>query len=719
MRALIIILYLINIFVLYSQNKKLTIDNIFNDYQFSDRSVEQIYSMADPRYFTFLEDYYQIVKADFTTGKRVDTLFTIKGDKHDISYIYEYAFSKEDTAILLATNIKRIYRYSYTANYYIYNLPHRTLTKVNDTCRIEQATWSPDSRHIAYIYNNNLFVKSLSNENTTQLTFDGAKNKIINGKPDWVYEEELSFAKAYEWSPNSQHIAYYRFNERSVPMHKIPVYNGLYPEIIEYHYPKAGEKNSSVSIHIYKMEKHKTQKINFEVHNNGYIPRICWTASGKQLGILNLNRPQNKLNILLANPANGKVDVIYSDSTNTFFPSDYNMYMNFIDQDRFITLSERDGYKHLYLYDINGNLINQITSGMWNVKKFSGYSSSKNKLCYTSDESSTTEEHAYIINPNGKDKKQLTRQKGTHQLFFNNNWEYYIDIHSDANTPVSYATYKLDRSKTGLLEDNALLKALIKEYQFKPKIFMAIRTENDVKLDAFLIKPYHFDSTKQYPLLIWAYGGPESKSVKRKWDYYMPWFQFLAQKGYAIACIDNRGTNYHDTGFRKNIYMQLGQSEPLDQAIAARHIGRLPYIDSNRIGIMGWSYGGYIASMCITKYSDVFKTGIAIAPVTNWQLYDNIYTERYMRKPIENKAGYKAACASNYADHLDGDFLIIHGTKDDNVHIQHTLQFTESLINEGKQFDMFIYPDKKHGLSGKYSTIDLYNRIAKFIIKNL
>lgn len=331
MRTLIIILYLFNIFVLQSQDKKLAIYDIFKDYQFSGQSIEQIHAMAEPRFFTFLENYYQVVKADFTTGERIDTLFAIDEDNQDISFIYKYAFSNEDIAILLATDIKSIYRYSYTADYYIYNLKQQTLTEVNDTCRIEQASWSPDSRQIAYVYNNNIFVKNLTNQKTTQLTFDGEKNKIINGKPDWVYEEELSFARGYEWSPNSQHIAYYRFDETHVPTHKIPVYSGLYPEIMEYHYPKAGEDNSNVSLYIYDLAKKKKQKINFEVHNAGYIPRIRWTASGKHLGILHLNRLQNKLKILLADADNGKADVIYSDSTTTFFPPDYDMYMNFID----------------------------------------------------------------------------------------------------------------------------------------------------------------------------------------------------------------------------------------------------------------------------------------------------------------------------------------------------------------------------------------------------
>jgi dipeptidyl-peptidase-4 len=582
------------------------------------------------------------------------------------------------------------------------------------------ATFSPDGTRVAFVRENNLYIKELEDNRESQVTFDGLRNEIINGMPDWVYEEEFAFSKGFMWSPDSRRIAYYRFDESRVKLFTMTKFGSLYPEPVAFKYPKAGEENSVVSVRVFDLDSGETVPMDVGPETDQYIPRIEWTADPEVLSILRLNRLQNRMDILHARAGSGESTVVYSEENQYYISEPSDQTLTYLpDRKSVILISERDGFYHLYLLDyLSGNL-RPITSGPYDIDAFLGYDPERKTLFYTSHEESPLEKQLYSIRIDGLKKKRLSTGKGSNSAIFSNSLDYYVLTHTSANAPQQVTLHNRKGKLIRVLEDNQRLKQVMKDHGFAPVEFLSVPTASGQELNAWMIKPVDFDPSKKYPLLVYVYGGPESQTVEDDWISRGPWFQMLAQKGYIIACVDNRGTNGRGETFRKATYLQLGKYETIDQLEAAAWFGSQDYIDEERLGIFGWSYGGFMSSLCMTKGNGIFKMGIAVAPVTNWRYYDTVYTERFMRTPKENPEGYDQNSPIHFTDQLQGRFLLIHGMGDDNVHFQNSVDFTESLVQANKQFEMQFYPNKSHGISGGNTSLHLYQRMTDFILQNL
>ena len=706
----------------YPQTKTITLDDIYRNGTFRSRSVYGVRSMNDGEHYTTLEESRHIVKYAYQTGKAVDTLLSLRWKhQNNISRISDYELSGDERKIIVSTNIKSIYRHSFTADYYVWDIASRTMTAVSDNGSQQLATFSPDGNKIAFVRNNNLYIKQIDHKEFA-ITTDGVYNEIINGAPDWVYEEEFAFSKAFAWSPDCRRIAWMRFDEREVPMFNMDEYGDhLYPDWYAFKYPKAGEKNSVVSVHICDLQDFSHQTVDIGNDVEQYIPRIKWTSDAATLCVLRLNRLQNHADILLADARTGKTSILFSETNKYYISEPNDNFVNFTpDGKYFYMFSERSGFNHLYLHDMKtGKEIRPLTSGKYDIANLLGYHHSSGRFYYLAAEESPLRRNVFSVGLDGKNPVKITTKQGMNNVAFSKSYKYFIAYYSNANTPTQIALYNSKGQQVRMLEDNAALAEKNKEYGFVPKELMYIKTKSGVEMNAFMLKPANMEPGKRYPLFMFVYGGPGSQQVLDSWDGGMPWKQMLVQKGYIVACVDNRGTGYRGEEFTKCTYLQLGKYETQDQIEAAEYFGGLPYIDASRIGIFGWSYGGYMSSLCLTLGADVFKLGIAVAPVTNWRFYDTIYTERYMRTPQENPNGYDENSPSSHAAKLKGKFLLIHGSSDDNVHFQNTMVFTEKLVQAGRQFEMQVYPDKNHGISGGNTSMHLYTRMTEFILNNL
>ncbi|MGM0531893.1 MAG: S9 family peptidase [Bacteroidota bacterium] len=707
----------------FSQNdyKKITLDDIYKKNKFRQKSVEGLRSMNDGLHYTVLKGGSAIVKYSYKSGQVVDTLLDLS-DYQDLSAIDRYAFSDEEHKILIATDIQPIYRRSFIARYFIFDRRKETLEPLTEAGKQKLATFSPDASKVGFVRNNNLFVKDLATGEVEQVTHDGKHNHIINGSTDWVYEEEFAFTQGFHWSPEGDKIAFYKFNESRVKKYNMPMYrDSLYPENNTFKYPKAGEKNSIVEIYVYDLQEGTVKEMDTGEETDQYIPRIKWTGENDKLCMIRMNRLQNKIEIMLATANTGESEVIYEETDEYYISQIGDDYPTFIDDgDHFIIYSEKSGYNQLYLYDIQGNLVQQITEGNWEVTEFLGYDEKSNRVFYASTEESPLTRSVYSIKKDGSGKKEITGKEGWNSANFSSGFKYYINYHSRANEPMTVTLHKRNGELIRVLEDNEELKENAAEYGFQEKQFIRISTpSSDYDLNAYMITPPDFDENKQYPLFMYLYGGPGSQEVTERWGGRMAWLQMLAQRGYVIAVVDNRGTGGRGEQFKKMTYGQLGKYETIDQTEAAKYFGDKSYIDAGRIGIFGWSYGGYMSSNCLFQSSEIFSMAIAVAPVTNWRYYDTIYTERYMGLPQDNPDGYDDNSPINHVDGLKGDYLLIHGTGDDNVHLQNSIELAEELVQADKQFQMQFYPDKNHGIYGGNTTYHLYTRMTDFILENL
>ncbi|KAA3623177.1 MAG: S9 family peptidase, partial [Bacteroidetes bacterium] len=564
------------------------------------------------------------------------------------------------------------------------------------------------------------YVKNLENNRTTQITKDGEYNKIINGGLDWVYEEEFHFSRGFEWSVDGKKIAFYRFDESEVPEFTYTNYNDdLYPEYITFKYPKAGERNSDVTIHIYDTESGKTIDAATSTAQDHYIPRITWTQDPAQLCVTRLNRHQNELELLLVDAKSGKSSLLLKEKNK--------YYINIVDnltflknKKQFIWTSEMDGWNHIYLYNMNGKKERQITKGPWEVTEFYGLDEKRGLVYYQAAENSPLERQVYSMSLNGKRKQTLAGEKGWNSAQFSNTFDYFVLNFSTANTPTVYSVFDDQGRLVRVLEDNANLLSIQQNYTLNDVEFFNFTTKDDVDLNGYMIKPAYFNENRQYPVFMYLYGGPGSQQVTDRWkgqNYW--WFQMLAQKGFLVVCVDNRGTGARGESFKKMTYLQLGKYETIDQIEAAKYIGNLPYADADNIGIFGWSYGGYMSSLCLFKGNDVFQAAIAVAPVTNWKWYDTVYTERFMRTPQENPDGYRDNSPIYFADRLEGDYLLVHGMGDDNVHFQNTAEMANALVNANKQFDTYFYPNRNHSIYGGPTRLHLYQKMTDFVMEKL
>ncbi len=677
--------------------------------------------MSDGVHYSILEESRRIVVYDYQTGKESKVVFDLQPfEKQIIIGIDDYEFSNDENKILLVTDISQIYRYSYKAKHYIYDVQSDSIMALSDYEYERLATFSPDGSKVAYVYGNNLFYYDLVQDTTIQVTFDGIINSVINGAPDWVYEEEFGFTQAFCWSPDSKKLGFMRFDESRVKQYDLKIYNGLYPESYQYKYPKAGEDNSVVTVKIYNTESKETIMVDMGSETDQYIPRIKWTASKDLLGIIRLNRLQNIVDVLIANTGDGAVEVLYHEKNDRYISEVDDDFILFTgDKKKFLIRSERTGYFHYYLYSMDGRFLNPVTQGNWDVDQLAGVDEKNNRMYYTSTKDSPMQRQLYSVKLNGSGQKKLSYRSGYIEAQFSKTYQYYISRWSDANTPPVISVNQSDGKQIRVLTDNHELIDDIGKYGFSKKEFLMIPVSEDLSLHAYIIKPPDFDSTKKYPLFVSVYGGPESQDVVDEWQNNLPWQQLLVQHGIVIACIDNRGTDGRGEDFRKCTYMQLGKLESEDQIHAVQYLSGMTWIDETRIGIFGWSYGGYMSLLCLAKGSGLFKMGIAVAPVTSWRFYDTIYTERFMRKPQDNPSGYDDYSPLSHADAIHGKLLLVHGMADDNVHLQNSVEMAEKLISANKQFEMFFYPDRNHSIYGGNTRFHLYTKLTDFILENL
>ena len=717
----LITLFLITGFSLIAQ-QKISVEEIYTG-AFRPKAMDELQSLKKSNQYTVLNSdratsSQQIDLFDYATLRKVATLIDTKNFKSLADGIDSYTFSNDEKQMLIANATTPIFRHSFTADYYLYNLTTKALSKVLE--RVQEPTFSPDGTKVAFARENNLFVYDIASKEITQVTTDGKKNAIINGITDWVYEEEFAFVRAFDWSADSKKLAYIRFDESEVPEFSMNIYQkNLYPTVETFKYPKAGEKNASVSLFVYDVAIKSSKAINLGNYSDFYIARMKWTSNANVLCAQVLNRHQDNLDLIFVDGTSGAAKVVLNEKDKAYI--DVTDNLTFLKDNSFIWTSEKDGYNHIYLYDKTGKLKNQVTKGNWEVTSYYGFDEKSKTIFYQSVENGSIVRDVYKIGLDGKNKVKLSQQTGTNEATFSPDFTYFINTYSSAIIP---AAYTLNSSKDGKqvqsIVDNTTLSDKLKKYDLPNKEFFELTTEKGNKLNAWMIKPKDFDATKKYPVFMFQYSGPGSQQVANHWlDTNDMWFMMLSQQGYIVACVDGRGTGFKGAAFKKCTQLQLGKYEVEDQIDAAKVIGNYSYVDKTRIGIFGWSYGGFMASNCLFKGADVFKMAIAVAPVTNWRFYDSIYTERYLQTPQENASGYDENSPINHVSKLKGNFLLVHGTADDNVHVQNSMQMIEDLIQANKQFDWAIYPDKNHGIYGGKTRIQLFNKMTNFVKEKL
>ncbi len=724
MKNLFAILLTMASFSVWGQ-QDITISDIYEKGTFRQKSVRGINWMKDGRYYS-AQQGNDIVKYDVTTGEQVETILKGANLQPSISFS-SYSFSEDESKLLLMTERESIYRRSYRAEFYVYDLENNDLKKLSNGGKQSYARFSPNGTKVAFTRDNDLFYVNITDMSEVRVTDDGKFNHIINGSTDWVYEEELSFTRAFEWSGDGKSLFYLTFDESKVREYNMQVWrNGqLYPEDYRFKYPKAGEDNAKVTATLYDLASRKKTPVDLGNDQEYYIARIKRTQSPTQFSLVRLTRLQNQLDILHVSSTDGSVNVVLSEKNQRYIDIDFVDELTYLkDGKHFLHASERSGYKHLYLYTVEGKLVNPITTGRWEVSSLEGIDESgrKAKVYFTSTEMSPLQRQFYVIDIQGKGKKTLRGEQGWHDINMSSDTKYYIDSHSSPSQPsiVSLSSTKKNE-RVKVLEDNSELRSRLEKYSLSPREFFTFKTVDGTDLNGYMIKPPGFNDSNQYPVLVFQYSGPGSQMVRMNYasgsnDY---WHQMLAQKGYIIAVIDPRGTGGRGEKFKKMTYKELGKFESQDHIAGAKYLDGLPYVDGSRIGIWGWSYGGYMSSLAMFKGEGLFKAAIAVAPVTNWRFYDTIYTERYMAKPQDNGSGYDDNSPVSHSQKLEGNYLLIHGTGDDNVHFQNAVVLQNKLIAEGKQFDSFYYPDRAHGIYRDGARPHLFTLMTNWVLENL
>ena len=692
--------------------KAITLEDIWQKYTYRTKGVSGFNFLKDGKHYATSEGK-NIIKNDLTTGKAVGKIY------EGSTAFDDYTFSDDESKILLSKDLESIYRRSSKGSYQVWD--GKALKPLYATAKQINPTFNSLNTQVAFTSDNNLYVNDLQNNKIIQVTKDGAKNSIINGLCDWVYEEEFSFTRAYEWSPDGMKIAFLRFDESAVPEYTMQTYdNTMYPHNVTFKYPKVGEKNSVVTVWIYDVKKGALKQV--QTGAAEYFPRLKWTPDNR-LVVFKMNRLQNELELLLTDSQTGKTTSLLKETNKYFVDLELNDDIAFLKDGSFIKSSESDGYNHIYLYDKTGKIIRQLTKGNWDVRKIYGLDEANGEVFYQGSKIAPMQKEIYFVKLDGSKDHALggkDGEMGVNDAQFSSNFSYFVMNHSTANTAATYTVYDNQGVKIRTIEDNKGVESLQKDYNTQPIEFFKFSTSENVELNGWMIKPTGFDPAKKYPVFMTQYSGPNSQQVVDAWkgqDYW--WYQMLAQKGYMIVCVDPRGTGGRGEEFRKMTYKQLGHYETIDQIEAAKWLAKQPYVDGKRIGIFGWSYGGYMSSLCILKGNDVFKAAIAIAPVTNWKWYDSIYTERYMQTEKENTEGYKKNSPVYFADRLKGNYLLVHGMADDNVHFQNSVEMVDALVNANKQFDTYYYPNKNHGIFGGLTRLHLYTKMTNFLMEKL
>ena len=709
-----------------NQGKKFTLNDFCLNYTFRTQGITGLRSLNDGEHYTVLEDRgKKLVMYSYKTGKAVETLLDLNDPKYgDVKMIQDYEFSPDESHILIYTNIQPIYRRSFTADYYVFDFKNRELKPLSEGGSQRLATFSPVGTKIAFVRDNNIFISDLRFGSEIQITFDGKFNEIINGAPDWVYEEEFGFDRALEFSADNTLIAFIRFDESEVPSYSFPVFAGQAPRIdalkdypgeYTYKYPKAGYPNSKVEVRTYDIKSHVTRTMKLPLDADGYIPRIRFTKDANKLAIMTLNRHQDRFDLYFADPRSTLCKLMLRDESPYYIKENIFDNIQFYPE-YFSLLSERDGYSHLYWYSMGGNLIKKVTNGKFEVKDFLGYDEEDGSFYYTSNEESPLRKAVYKIDKKGK-KLKLSQQVGTNTPLFSKSMKYYMNKFSNLNTPMLVTLNDNSGKTLKTLITNDGLKQTLSGYAVPQKEFFTFQTTDGVKLNGWMMKPVNFSASKKYPVLMYQYSGPGSQQVLDTWG--ISWETYMASLGYIVVCVDGRGTGGRGEAFEKCTYLKIGVKEAKDQVETALYLGKQPYVDKDRIGIWGWSYGGYMTLMSMSEGTPVFKAGVAVAAPTDWRFYDTIYTERFMRTPKENAEGYKESSAFTRADKLHGNLLLVHGMADDNVHFQNCAEYAEQLVQLGKQFDMQVYTNRNHGIYGGNTRQHLYTRLTNFFLNNL
>ncbi len=707
--------------------KPITLEDIWQKGTFAAKGVPGFNFQKDGLHFTRLTGNL-IEQYDLRDGNRSGVVFdattVINADTAWKGRFDGYSFSSDESKIILSTNTEQIYRWSTKSDFFVFDEKSKKITRLHEGPKQRYATFSPDGTKVAYVVENDLYYRDLTSGKTVRVTTDGRLNAIINGASDWVYEEEFELIRAFEWSPDGKRLAFLRFDESEVPEFTMELYKGeAYPVLETFKYPKVGEKNAVVTAWMYELATSRTQRVDTQVANQEqaandpadyYLPRLAWTPTG-MLCLTAMNRHQNIMHLMLADPATGKTSVLLEEKNKYYIDLQNVTFLR--DGSGFIMGSGKDGFNHLYRYNIAGKQESELTPGDWDVTTLYGVDQKKGLVYFQAARTNPMQRELYSVRLNGKKRKQISSGAGYYSAQFSSTFDYYVGTYSTQNTPPQYAVYDRSGKLTRSLEQNTALQDRQKEYGALPMEFFHFTTSEKVMLNGWMLKPTAPQfAGQQLPVLMFVYGGPGSQQVLDQWkgaNYW--WFQMLAQQGYVVACVDNRGTGARGEEFKKMTYKQLGHYEVIDQIETAKYLGTQSFVDKERIGIFGWSYGGYMSTNCILKGKDVFKSAIAVAPVTNWKWYDSVYTERYMQTHEENPEGYEQNSPVNFADMLNGNFLLVHGLADDNVHFQHTAELSNRLIAENKQFDTMIYPNRSHSISGDNARLHLYTLMTNFL----
>ncbi len=723
--TLLTLVFLISLSLLQAQ-RAITLEDIWKRGTFAAKAVAGFNFQKDGLHYTRLEKeagFDVVNQYNIATGKLEKQLVNaneVKGDTDFRKKFDEYVFSESEDKMLITTDVKQIYRHSTSGQFYVYDRSVMSFDRLYDKAPQRYATFNPKASKVAFVSNNNLFFKDLASGKISQITNDGKENEVINGATDWVYEEEFALAKGFEWSPDGKKIAYFRFDERAVPQFTLEYHNNeVYPETSTFKYPKVGQANATVSVFIYDTETGKSIKASGDEGPNDYYPRIKWTKDANKLCVFHLNRLQNELTLFIADATTGDTYPMMKEA-NKYYISLHDNLTFLKDGKHFLWTSEQAGFNHIHKYEMSGRPVLSITNGDWDVTNFYGIDENKGVLYYQAAENNPMERQIYSIKLDGSDKKTLIGTKGTNAAQFSSTFDYLVVTHSTLNDAPTYNVFNRNGEKIREIETNKHIAGLQMEAKVAKADFFNFKLDNGTALNGWIMKPANMKKRKKYPVLMFVYGGPGNQQVLDAWkgaNYW--WFEMLTQKGYIVACVDNRGTGGRGEDFKKMTYKQLGKYETEDQISAAKYLGTLPFVDASRIGIFGWSYGGFMATSCLFKGGDVFKSAIAVAPVTNWKWYDSIYTERYMQTEKENEAGYKENSPVNFADKMKGNLLLIHGTTDDNVHFQNSIELSNALINANKQFDTYYYPNRNHGISGGNARLHLYTKMTNFLLEKL
>ena len=729
-----IVLMLMAVLTIQAQTNQLTLQEVVGGAFRAENIQGFIPIPGDGEHYTQMNaEGTQIIKYSFKTGKQVEVLFDAATAREcPFKNFDSYTFSPDGMKLLIATETTPIYRHSYTAVHYLYSLRRNVEGKINNVVeRLSEGgpqqapVFSPDGNLVAFVRDNNIFlIKTHFGNSESQVTEDGKFNQVLNGIPDWVYEEEFAFNSAIEFSADSKMLAFIRWDESEVPSYSFPLYAGERPRLTEfekypgaytYKYPKTGEVNSKVSVHTFDIQTRVTRQMDVPLDKDGYIPRIRFTKDPEKLAIMTLNRHQNRFDLYFCNPRSKVCKLVLRDETDTYIKERIFDEIHFYDQN-FSFVSEKSGFNHLYWYNMNGTLVKQITSGNYELKEFLGYDEADGSFYYSSNEESPLQQAIYKVDRKGK-KTKLSANVGTNSAQFSSNMKYYLNRFSNTTTPTVVTLNDNSGKVLTTLIDNAALKEKLSARQLPQTEFFSFTTERGTQLNGWMMKPTNFQASKKYPVLMYQYSGPGSQEVL---DHYsVSWETYMASQGFIVVCVDGRGTGGRGAEFEKCTYLNLGVKEAEDQVSAAKYVSELPYVDKNRIGIWGWSFGGYMTLMAMSEGTPIFKAGVAVAAVTDWNYYDTIYGERFMRTPQENHDGYQASSAFTRADKLHGKLLLVHGMADDNVHYQNCAEYAEHLVQLGKQFDMQIYTNRNHSIFGGYTRMHLYTKLTNFFKENL